>query len=106
MPMPKLPTSDAIVTWTGDRGTGTRHYAAYDRTHEITAAGQPAIAGSSDTAFRGDPKRWNPEQLLVVSLAQCHMLWYLHLAADAGVTVVAYDDAAGGTMVEHPSGDG
>jgi organic hydroperoxide reductase OsmC/OhrA len=104
--VPKLHTYDAVVTWTGDRGTGTSHYAAYDRTHEITAAGQPAIAGSSDAAFRGDPARWNPEQLLVVSLAQCHMLWYLHLAAVAGVVVTGYVDRAVGTMAEQADGGG
>ena len=47
------------------------------------------IAGSADPAFRGDRTRYNPEDLLVASLAACHMLWYLHLAADAGVVVVA-----------------
>jgi organic hydroperoxide reductase OsmC/OhrA len=104
--MPKLHTYDAIVAWTGDRGTGTSHYTAYDRTHEVTAAGRPAIAGSSDPAFRGDPARWSPEQLLVVSLAQCHMLWYLHLAAVAGVVVTGYVDRAVGTMAEHADGGG
>jgi organic hydroperoxide reductase OsmC/OhrA len=33
-----------------------------------------------------------PRELLVGSLASCHMLWYLHLCADAGVTVLAYRD--------------
>lgn len=104
--MPTLHTYDATVTWTGDRGAGTSHYTAYDRTHEITAAGRPAIAGSSDASFRGDPARWNPEQLLVASLAQCHMLWYLHLAAAAGVVVTGYVDHAVGTMAEQADGGG
>ena len=59
-----------------------------------------SAAGSSDPHFRGDATRWNPEQLLVVSLSQCHLLWYLHLAAEAGVVVVAYHDAAVGHMSE------
>jgi organic hydroperoxide reductase OsmC/OhrA len=102
----KLHTYDTVVTWTGDRGTGTSHYSAYDRTHEITADGTPMIAGSADPAFRGDPSRWNPEQLLVASLSQCHMLWYLHLAAVAGVVVTGYVDRAVGTMAEQPDGVG
>jgi organic hydroperoxide reductase OsmC/OhrA len=94
------------VEWTGNRGTGTSGYRAYDRDHVATAPGKPAIPGSSDPAFRGDKTRWNPEELLVVSLAQCHMLWYLHLAAEAGVVVVEYRDAAEGVMVESADGGG
>jgi organic hydroperoxide reductase OsmC/OhrA len=92
------------VEWTGNRGTGTSAYSAYSRDHAVSAPGKPAILGSSDPAFRGDRTRWNPEELLVASLAQCHMLWYLHLAAEAGIVVLAYSDAAEGVMVE--SGDG
>jgi organic hydroperoxide reductase OsmC/OhrA len=94
------------VLWTGNRGTGTSDFRSYDRAHEVAADGPHLIEGSSDPGFRGDKTRWNPEQLLVVSLSQCHMLWYLHLAADAGVTVVAYSDDAVGTMVEEPDGSG
>lgn len=90
------------VTWTGNRGSGTSSYRAYGRDHEITAGTKPPIPGSSDANFRGDASRWNPEDLLVSSLSTCHMLWYLHLAAEAGVVVVGYEDRAEGTMVEHP----
>ena len=34
------------------------------------------------------------------------MLWYLHLAANAGIVVVAYSDAPVGTMEENPDGSG
>lgn len=97
-------TYDTTVTWTGNLGAGTSGYRAYDRAHEVTAVGPQAIAGSSDPMFRGDPARWNPEQLLVASLSQCHLLWFLHLASEAGVVVTAYVDRATGTMQE--SGDG
>lgn len=106
MRAPRAHTYEISVRWTGNRGTGTSDFRSYDRAHDVSAAGRPVIEGSSDPTFRGDRSRWNPEQLLVVSLSQCHMLWYLHLAADAGVTVVAYDDDAVGTMVEEPSGAG
>lgn len=92
------------VAWTGNRGEGTSGYRAYDRAHEVRSQGKPAIPASSDPAFRGDRARWNPEELLVASVSQCHMLWYLHLAADAGVVVVAYADSAEGTMLEDSAG--
>jgi organic hydroperoxide reductase OsmC/OhrA len=88
------------VTWTGNRGVGTRGYREYGRDHTIAAAGKPDIPGSSDPAFRGSPDRWNPEELLVASASACHKLWYLHLCADAGIVVTAYVDEAVGTMRE------
>jgi organic hydroperoxide reductase OsmC/OhrA len=94
------------VTWRGNRGTGTSAYGAYARDHEITADGKAPIAGSSDPAFRGDRTRWNPEELLVASLSTCHQLWYLHLAADAGIIVTAYVDQAEGVMQEDADGSG
>lgn len=90
------------VTWTGNRGSGTSAYRAYSREHTLAAAGKPAIPGSSDPAFRGDGTRWNPEDLLVASAAACHKLWYLHLCAEAGVTVLAYADEAEGLMLDTP----
>ena len=86
------------VEWTGNRGTGTSGYRDYERSHVIRAAGKPDIAGSSDPAFRGDAARWNPEELLLASASACHKLWYLHLCADAGVVVTAYEDQAEGAM--------
>lgn len=94
------------VRWTGNRGSGTSGYKAYGRDHEIRAPGKPASSGSSDPTFRGDPARWNPEDLLVGSLSACHKLWYLHLCADAGVVVIAYEDHAEGLMIEEDSGAG
>lgn len=88
------------MDWTGNLGEGTRRYGGYARSHQLSAPGKPSIPGSSDPAFRGDPARYNPEELLVASLSACHMLWYLHLCADAGIVVTEYADHAAGTMVE------
>ncbi|MEU7817901.1 OsmC family protein [Pseudonocardia sp. NPDC049154] len=95
-------THDYAVTvrWTGDQGSGTADYRSYSRAHDVVAEGKPVLAGSADTAFRGDPARWNPEELLVAALAQCHMLSYLALCARDGVVVTGYTDAAEGTMEE------
>lgn len=94
------------VVWSGNSGTGTAEYRGYERAHDIIAAGKPDIHGSADPAFRGDPARWNPEELLVASLSACHQLWYLGLCAQAGVVVVSYEDDAEGTMTEEAGGAG
>jgi organic hydroperoxide reductase OsmC/OhrA len=88
------------VTWTGNTGTGTSDYKAYSRDHVVAGRGKPELLGSSDPAFLGDAKRYNPEDLLLASVSTCHMLWYLHLCADAEVRVLAYRDAPVGTMIE------
>ncbi len=92
--------------WTGNTGSGTSAYQAYERNHILQVDGKPEIPGSSDPDFRGDKTRYNPEEMLVASLSSCHMLWYLHLCSEAGVVVVDYVDNATGTMVETADGGG
>jgi len=96
----KIHTYDVTVEWTGNRGTGTSSYRAYDRSYDIRADGKVAIQGSSDSAFRGDPACWNPEDLLVASASACHKLSYLHLCSVNKVVVLGYVDAAHGIMEE------
>ena len=94
------------VEWTGNKGSGTSGYRTYERAHTIVAEGKPVIPGSSDPSFRGDPARYNPEDLLVGSLSSCHMLWYLHVCSVGGIVVTGYLDRAEGVMVEDASGGG
>ncbi len=89
-----------------DAPVGTTSYTAYPRDHEVHVTGKPALAASADPAYRGDPSRYNPEELFVASLAQCHMLWFLHLAAEQGVVVREYTDHATGTMRVEARGEG
>jgi organic hydroperoxide reductase OsmC/OhrA len=88
------------MRWTGNTGEGTREYRGYERAHEYSVEGKPVIPGSSDPAFRGDRTRYNPEELLVMAISSCHMLWYLHLCAESKVVVTGYVDDAIGTMME------
>jgi organic hydroperoxide reductase OsmC/OhrA len=104
--MARQHTYTVTVTWTGNTGKGTAGYRDYQRSHEIASHGKPTIYGSSDPAFRGDARFWNPEELLVASLSACHKLWYLHLCADGGVVVEGYLDEAIGVMEESADGSG
>ena len=93
--------------WTGNLGSGTSGYRAYSRSHELGGTGKAAIIpGSSDPLFRGDRTRYNPEELMLAALSGCHMLWVLHLCADAGITVTEYADEAWGELTEHEDGSG
>ena len=98
--MTRTHTYEATVDWTGTTGGG---YEFYSRTHEVVCA--PAETGltmSGDPAFRGDPRRLNPEQLLLAAASSCQVLSFLAVAARARLDVVAYHDEAEAVM---PEGD-
>jgi len=81
------------VIWTGNTGQGTASYSGYARTWDVAVPGKPVIPCSNDPLLGGDPTRMNPEDLLLSALSACHMLWYLHYAAEAGLVVTGYEDS-------------
>lgn len=96
----------SCIEWTGNRGEGTKAYRGYDRTWDIVSPDKPITHCSNDPRLGGDPKLPNPEDLFVSSLAACHMLWYLHLASQAGIVVLGYSDAPIGVGESTPDGAG
>lgn len=94
------------LNWTGNTGSGTSSYTSYQRSHTISINNKSEILGSSDPSFRGDPSKHNPEELFIASISSCHMLWYLHLCAEAGIIVTKYEDQTKGLMVETTDGGG
>ena len=102
----KIHHYQSTITWTGNKGNGTSDYLSYSRDHVISISNKPDLLGSSDTVFRGDGTKHNPEDMLLASLSVCHMLWYLHLCADAGINVMSYIDSPKGIMEEHQGSGG
>ena len=94
------------IKWTGNKGEGTTRYDAYDRSYIISGENKVEILGSADAPFRGDITKYNPEDLLLASLSSCHMLWYFHLCADAGIIVTEYIDNPTGILVQNETGSG
>lgn len=94
------------LEWPDEAGQATQNYTSYSRNHRIRAPGKPDLQASSDPAFRGDKSRYNPDELLVAALSSCHMLWYLHLCADAGIAVTHYRDEPEGVVAEEADGGG
>jgi len=104
MPRGKAHHYKAKLTWTGAVAGGTSDYHGYSRAFRADFEGKPSITGSADPAFKGDARLHNPEDLLVVALASCHMLSFLALAALEGVVVTGYEDEASGTMQQEGRG--
>lgn len=71
-----------------------RHRWAFDGGVSVAASASPQVVPEplSDAACV------DPEEAFVAALSSCHMLWFLHLAADCGLVVDRYDDAPVGLM--------
>jgi organic hydroperoxide reductase OsmC/OhrA len=94
------------LTWEGNIGQGTSTYQGYGRQWRVQVAGKPPLVGTADHAFRGEQDKFNPEELLVISLSSCHMLSYLALCARNKISVLSYSDEASGVMKTTPDGGG
>ncbi len=94
------------LKWTGNTGAGTKTYKEYDRDYTFQAKDKALIKGSSDPSFLGNREFYNPEELLLSSIASCHMLWYLHLCASNNIIVLDYKDQPEASMIENKDGSG
>jgi len=85
----------AALAWSGNTLDPS-----YSRSAELSKPqGLAAIPVSSLPVYGGSAERWNPEDLLAGTLAHCHMLTFLALAAKARVEVLGYADRAEATLV-------
>ena len=82
----------------------------YSRAHRWQFDGGAEVRASSSPHVvplpLSDPHAVDPEEAFVASLSSCHMLWFLHLAADCGVVVTGYHDKARGILAENSDGTG
>jgi organic hydroperoxide reductase OsmC/OhrA len=80
----------------------------YSRAHTWTFDGGAVVPASSSPHVvpvpMSDASAVDPEEAFVASLASCHMLWFLDIAARAGYAVEAYEDAADGRMGRNAAG--
>src|SRR3984885_2825693 len=74
-------------------------YESYPREHQIAFKdGQDIVTASASPAYRGDPAKGDPEDLLVAALSSCHMLSFLAIAAKKKVILDSYQDDAVGFL--------
>jgi len=90
------------VAW--ERGGVDFGYESYPRDHRWRFEGGVEVPGTAAPAFRGDPKRVDPEAAFVAALSSCHMLTFLYVAAKHGFVVDAYADDAVGVMTKNEAG--
>lgn len=90
----------ATIAW--QRGEADFAHGRYSRRHEWRFDGGAVVAASSSPHVVplpwSDPAAVDPEEAFIASIASCHMLWFLSIAADRGYVVDRYEDEAVGTM--------
>ncbi|HSV71249.1 MAG TPA: OsmC family protein [Methylibium sp.] len=99
-------TYTATIAWQrGDAAFTDQHYSRahrwrFDGGAEVPASSSPRVVPLPWS----DPAGVDPEEAFVASLASCHMLWFLSLAAERGWVVDRYTDEASGVMAKNAEG--
>ncbi|WP_300335490.1 OsmC family protein [Accumulibacter sp.] len=77
-----------------------KHLLRFDGGLEISASSSPHIV----PVPMSDAASVDPEEAFVASLASCHMLWFLSIAARRGFCVDCYADSPVGIMARNSDG--
>ena len=101
-----MSTYSAAIRW--NRGDQQFTDNRYRRAHTWHFDGGVVVPASASPAVvpvpMSDASAVDPEEAFVASLASCHMLWFLSIAAKQGYTVDTYDDEACGVMAKNLTG--
>ncbi len=91
-------TFHTTLQWPAEPAQEKPPAATFSRNGILGSPGHPDIVGGSPPVFGGVTDRYNPEELMTLSLSECHMLTFLSLAAKKQVAVLAYEDRATGRL--------
>ena len=102
-----MSTHTATIRWNQDEGD---HFSLgrYTRVHEVAFDGGTTVMASASTSIVrepfSNPVGVDPEEMLVASLASCHLLSFLDVARRAGVEILSYEDQAEGVLAKNAEG--
>ncbi len=92
----------ASLAWSRDGIEFT--FDTYSRNHRWNFENGAVVEASAAPDFKGDVDRVDPEEGFVASLASCHMLTFLAIAARKRFVVDTYEDRAVGVMEKNSEG--
>ncbi|HEY0650397.1 OsmC family protein [Phenylobacterium sp.] len=100
-----MATYRATIDWSLKDGEDFAN-GRYSRAHTVSFADHvvPATASHHIVGKWAAPGAVDPEEMLVASISNCHMLTFLHRARLAGFVVTRYRDAAEGVMEKNAEG--
>jgi organic hydroperoxide reductase OsmC/OhrA len=98
----------ATIEWAGGAAAGDFVKLRFTREHRWTFDGGASVVASAAPSVVpapwSNPHGVDPEEAFVASLASCHMLTFLFVAAKAGFAVATYRDDAVGIMAKNAAG--
>ncbi len=92
----------ATIRWR--RETADFAYETYNRDHDWQFDAGITVRASAAPAYLGSVSCVDPEEAFVASLASCHMLTFLAIAARKGYTLDEYQDEAVGVLAKDAAG--
>lgn len=92
----------ALIRW--QNNSATMDYDSYPRDHSWEFPGGPVVKGSAAEGYGGGTDCIDPEEGLVASLAACHMLTFLAIAARKKLVVANYTDQPVGHLEKNAEG--
>jgi organic hydroperoxide reductase OsmC/OhrA len=96
----------ASISWRSDGGEfasgrfSREHTWSFDGGTVVPASPSPAVVRTPYS----NPAAVDPEEAFVAAIASCHMLTFLHLAAQRGFDVSSYHDDAVGELTKNERG--
>lgn len=97
-----MSTHQARLEWR--RETNEFVYQTYNRDHQWVFDGGIKVMASASPNFLGNPACVDPEEAFIASLASCHMLSFLAIAAKKRFVVDSYKDCAVGCLEKNAAG--
>ncbi|QDO92455.1 osmotically inducible protein OsmC [Formosa sediminum] len=76
------------------------------KTHQVFLEKGKTLEVSAAKPFKGDPSKYNPEELLMAALSSCHFMSYLYVCEQAGITILEYSDTVEGILNLQANGSG
>ena len=102
-----MSTHRALITWSRNGAVFTDN--RYSRGHRWQFDGGVEVPASASPHVVQAPlsvaEAVDPEEAFVASIASCHMLWFLSIAAQRGFVIESYRDDAAGVLAKDPSGN-
>jgi organic hydroperoxide reductase OsmC/OhrA len=95
---------ETLLRYPAVSGQKLPHDADFSRDNVMGAEGHPEIPGALPAQFGGHNRGYSPEDLMILSLSECHLLTYLRLAQKNRIAISSYEDRASGRLGKNAAG--
>lgn len=104
--MKNLHHFDLELNWSSDFNDLSSEHVRVNKNHIVAIQHKPVLHISAAKAFKGDADLYNPEDLLLSSIASCHMMSYLYCCSQENIVIKSYSDKATGILEVNMDGSG